>query len=57
MGYHGGLAHSSRSVVSLAVAMTFSVVLCLITDLDRPTEGVLVVSQQQLEDLRKSMAE
>lgn len=57
MGYHGGLAHSSRSVVSLAVAVTFSVVLCLIADLDRPTEGVLVVSQQQLEDLRRSMAE
>jgi hypothetical protein len=39
----------------LAVAITFSVVIELIADLDRPQEGVLRVSQHALLDLQKSM--
>jgi hypothetical protein len=55
MGYHGGLAGTSRSLAILAVAFTFSLVMWLIADLDRPHEGSLIVSQQPLIDLRNSM--
>jgi hypothetical protein len=55
MGYHAGLSRTSRSLAELAVACTFSVVIGLIADLDRPQEGVLKVSQQALMDLRQSM--
>jgi hypothetical protein len=55
MGYHAGLAGTSRSLAVLAVAFTFSAVIGLVADLDRPQEGVLKVSQQALIDLRQSM--
>ena len=55
MGYHSGLAGTSRSMAILPVAFTFSVVIALIADLDRPQEGILRVSQQALIDLRQSM--
>jgi hypothetical protein len=55
MGYHSGLIGTSRSLVSVAVAFTFSMVIVLIADLDRSQEGVLKVSQQALIDLRQSM--
>jgi hypothetical protein len=55
MGYHGGLAGTSRSLALLAVAFTFSAVMWLIADLDRPGEGALKASQQALIDLRSSM--
>jgi len=55
MGYHAGLAGPSRSLAQVAVALTFSVVIALIGDLDRPQEGTLTVSQQALVDLRQSM--
>ena len=55
MGYHAGLASPNRSLAQLAVALTFSVVIGLIADLDRPQEGTLTVSQQALVDLRQSM--
>ena len=55
MGYHAGLAGTSRSLAELAVACTFSAVIVLIADLDRPHEGALTVSQQALIDLRQSM--
>ena len=55
MGYHAGLAGPNRSLAQVAVALTFSVVIALIGDLDRPQEGTLTVSQQALVDLRQSM--
>jgi hypothetical protein len=55
MGYHAGLVATTRSLAVLAVALTFSAVIGLIADLDRPQEGVLKVSQQALIDLRQSM--
>jgi hypothetical protein len=57
MGYHGGLAGAGRSLAILAVAFTFSVVLWVIADLDRPMEGWLEVSPQAMIDLRNSMTE
>ncbi|MBO3276727.1 bestrophin-like domain [Pseudomonas schmalbachii] len=55
MGYHAGLSRTSRSLAEVVVALTFSIVIGLIADLDRPHEGALQVSQQALMDLRRSM--
>lgn len=55
VGFQEGLAGTRRSLASLAVVVTFSAVLFLIVDLDRPTEGLLRVSQQTLHDLKASM--
>jgi hypothetical protein len=55
MGYHSGLSRTTRSPAALAVALTFSVIIGLIADLDRPQEGIMKVSQQALIDLRQSM--
>jgi hypothetical protein len=55
MGYHAGLSGTRRSLAILAVAVTFSVVIELIADLDRPQEGVLRISQQALLDVQRSM--
>jgi hypothetical protein len=41
IGYHAGMVGSRRSLIILAVAFTFSVVIELSADLDRPQEGVL----------------
>ena len=55
MGYHSGLVGTTRSLAILVVAVTFSAVIALIADLDRPQEGSLTVSQQALIDVRQSM--
>lgn len=55
MGYHAGLSGTRRSLAIVAVAVTFSVVIELIADLDRPTEGILRVGQQALLDVQRSM--
>jgi hypothetical protein len=44
-----------RSPAILALVLTFSAVILLIADLDRPYEGLLTVSQQALLDLRDSI--
>jgi hypothetical protein len=55
MGYHAGLVGTTRSLAIIVVAVTFSAVIVLVADLDRPQEGTLTVSQQALIDLRQSM--
>ena len=55
MGYHSGLSGTIRSIAIIVVAVTFSAVIALIADLDRPGEGSLIVSQQALIDVRQSM--
>lgn len=55
MGYHGGIAGTTRSPVMVAVAIAFALVVVLIVDLDRPSEGFLVVDQQIMVDLRRMM--
>jgi len=55
MGYHSGLVGTVRSLAVIVVAVTFSAVIALIADLDRPQEGSLTVSQQALIDVRQSM--
>ena len=36
MGYHGGVAGTTRSPVMMAVAVAFSIIIVIIVDLDRP---------------------
>jgi hypothetical protein len=55
MGYQQGLAGSRRSPAILAVALGFAIVIWLVVDLERPHQGLLLVSQQPLLDLQKSM--
>ena len=55
MGYQAGMVGTRRSLATVAVAITFAMVIELIADLDRPQEGVLRVSQQAMLDLQRSM--
>jgi len=55
VGYHAGLTCTTRTLASLALVVTFSGILWLIADLDRPQEGLLKVSQQAMIDVRNSM--
>lgn len=55
MGYHGGVAGTLRSPVVLAVAVAFSLVAMLISDIDRPGEGWVNVSQAPMIQLRDSL--
>jgi hypothetical protein len=55
LGYQEGLAGSRRSLAVPALALTFSAVMLLIADLDRPQEGLLRVSQQAMVDLQNSL--
>ncbi|HMG33764.1 MAG TPA: hypothetical protein VKM94_07495 [Blastocatellia bacterium] len=57
MGYHERLTSSRRTPALAALVVGFSLVLFLIMDLDRPTEGMLRVSQQSMIDLRNSMTD
>ncbi len=57
LGYQEGLSGSRRSLAVLALALTFSAVIFLIADLDRPQEGLLRVGQRALTDLRDSLAQ
>jgi hypothetical protein len=55
VGYHAGLTGTRRSLVVVALVLTFSAVMLLIADLDRPLEGLLKVSRQAMIDLRNSL--
>jgi hypothetical protein len=55
MGYHGGLTRTSRSPAILVIALTFAAVIWLVADLDRPSQGLLRVSQQPMIELRNTM--
>ncbi|MBA3340381.1 MAG: hypothetical protein H0T48_00945 [Gemmatimonadaceae bacterium] len=55
MGYQSGLSGSSRSLANIGLVLSYSAVLYLIADLDRPEEGMLTVSRQVLVDLRNTM--
>ena len=55
MGYHEGMAGTRRSVAVFVMVVAFATVLVLITDLDRPGQGLMRVNQQSMQDMRKSM--
>lgn len=52
VGYQTAIAGSKRTWVALILALSFSLVMALIVELDRPQSGTITVSQQPLEDLR-----
>ena len=55
IGYQTALAGSSRTPVSLALIIAFASILWLITDLDRPHEGILRINQRAMKDLQSTM--
>lgn len=55
MGYHLGVARTRRSPVTLAVAISFSAVIMVIADLDRPGQGFINVSQQPMIELAATL--
>jgi hypothetical protein len=54
-GLQLGLSASRQFALELALAATFSLVLVLIADLDRPQEGLLRVSQQAMLELQTKL--
>ncbi|WP_250465055.1 hypothetical protein [Microbulbifer litoralis] len=57
IGYQFGI-HRGRSLqVAVALALTFATVIVLIADLDRATEGVLLVDQRPMSELNRHLRE
>ena len=57
MGYHCGVAGTTRSPVMAIVAIVFSLVIVLIVDLDRPGDGWIVVPQDAMVDVRNELGD
>jgi hypothetical protein len=57
IGYHSGVAETSRSPVLVALAFAFAAVITVIVDIDRPGAGLIDVSQQPMLDLRGALQE
>ena len=55
LGYRAGLSGRRSGVAILILALAFSAVLLLITDLDRPQQGLVEVSQQTMIDLQDKL--
>ena len=55
MGYRAGISGRRSSIAIMVVAFAFSAVLVLITDLDRPQQGLVNVSQQTMIDLQNKL--
>ncbi len=55
LGYEAGLSGRGRPLAMFAVVISYSAILYLITDLNRPEDGLLTVSRQVMADLRSMM--
>ena len=55
VGYQFGLAGTRDVAISLFLALAFSIVICLIADLERGYEGTLKVSQQPMIELDRKL--
>jgi hypothetical protein len=55
VGYHSGVAETSRSPALLALAFALAAVIVVIVDLDRPGTGLIRVSEQPMLDLRATL--
>lgn len=55
MGFQSGLQGSRSAVPSVALALSFSMVMYLIADLDRPDSGLVITNQAALSDLNERM--
>lgn len=56
IGYLAAVTNSRRSVATIILALSFSIVFVVITSLDRPLTGVFRVSQQPLTNLKILMS-
>jgi hypothetical protein len=52
VGYQTAIAGSRRTWAVLILALSFSMVMTLIAELDRPQSGIITITQRPLEDLR-----
>ncbi len=57
VGYLCAIARSRRSPEVVVLALSFSVILMVVADLDRPLEGFIRVSQKAMTDVRQMMDE
>jgi hypothetical protein len=57
VGYQTAITGSKRTWAVLILAVSFSLVIALIAELDRPQSDIIAVTQQPLEDLQVWMAE
>jgi hypothetical protein len=55
VGYQEGMASKRRSIAVITLVCGFSIVLFLITDLDRPGKGYLHINQEAMMDVKKLM--
>jgi hypothetical protein len=55
VGYFCGMSRSRRTPEVLVLAVTFSSILVLVADLDRPLDGLMRVNQQAMIDVRTLM--
>jgi len=55
VGYQNGMASKHRPIVVFTLVCGFSIVMFLITDLDRPRQGYLQVNQEAMMDVKKMM--
>ena len=55
VGYEIGISRSGNMLVSIIMAVIFSAVILLISDLDRPAQGQIGVSQQPMIELQQKM--
>ena len=57
MGYYSGIKGQRSPLASTALAISFSVVMVLIADLDRPREGLLKPDQSLMAELHRRLSE
>ncbi len=55
VGYELGAANNGSVLVSIIMAITFTTVILLITDIDRPNEGHIYVSQEPMLQLQQKL--
>jgi hypothetical protein len=55
IGYATAVAESSRSVATIILALSFSLVITLIAAMDGLQSKYVTISQQPMEDVRQSM--
>lgn len=57
VGYQTAASESRRTAAMVILALSFSVVICLIAALDNPYSGYLPVSQRALQDLNEAISQ
>ena len=56
MGYQAGLTGARSGIATWSLAVTFSVVMALVMDLDRPNQSLFSLNQQLMVDLHSKMS-